>query len=298
MLNDKTVTGIILQGEEINVNEHDCLVVIGGDLNGQIFHINRQQIREGRSPDCEIPLDYKGISRIHFALLTNGIKVEIVDMDSSNGTFVNDKKIDTRIPLKSGDIIKIGHLAFKYISKNSPDLQIHKRLGEQAIKDGLTGCFNKKYLFESLDREIVNSFKGQESLSLVVIDIDFFKVLNDTHGHDAGDFVLKELALIIRDNHLRHRDIFARFCGEEFVIVMLNAGLSISTKWAEEVRRNIEAYDFFYGNRMLKITVYIGIAHFNARTIFEAKDLFISADKALYQSKETGRNKVSWYHEE
>ena len=298
MLNDKTITGIIHQEEEIGTYTYDCLVAIGGELNGHIFQISKPQMRAGRSPDCEILIDLHGISRLHFALLTDGARVEIVDMDSSNGTFVNDKKIDTRVSLRSGDLIKVGHVALKFLKKNAPELLAHQRLSEQAIKDGLTGCFNKKYLFEAIDREIVNSFKGQESLSLLVIDIDFFKVLNDSHGHDAGDFVLKEVARIISENNLRHRDILARYGGEEFVLVMLDAGLSISTKWAEEIRKNIEAYEFNYGVKLLKTTVSIGVAHFNPRTVFEAKDLFVRADKALYQSKETGRNKVSWYHEE
>lgn len=292
----------ILEAQIYSIESHetfkyDCLIIIGGELNGSVFELSQSKMSLGRSDENDIVIDIKGVSRTHLGIIIEGQRIQLIDLGSANGTYINDKKIDTRVTLRSGDLIKIGHVTLKFLTKDSIDMKAHQMLIEQATKDGLTGCFNKDYVFKALGREIANAKKGKESLSLIILDIDHFKVLNDSKGHDAGDFVLKEMARIIRNDYLNRRDIFARYGGEEFIVLMLNASAETAFSWANAIRKAIAKHDFSYDKENLRVTVSIGISEFSSDLAITANELFIQADKALYHSKQSGRNKVSCYRD-
>ena len=163
---------------------------------------------------------------------------------------------------------------------------------QMAVTDPLTGLHNRRYLESHLGGLIDAAADGHKALSLMILDIDHFKSVNDTHGHDAGDDVLKAFAERIR-TVIRGVDVFCRLGGEEVVIVMPDTGLDIAGRVAERVRQAVETTEFpiSKGARRIPVTVSIGLAE--RRNGRDADAMLKRADRALYRSKESGRNRVS-----
>ncbi|MCB9092301.1 MAG: GGDEF domain-containing protein [Halobacteriovoraceae bacterium] len=275
-----------------------CLLVVGGELNGTLFDLIPGKMSVGRSPSNTVSLEFQGISRHHFEIDTTPhgeeTRSKIIDLGSSNGTFVNNARIAESMVLKKNDIIKIGTIAFKYLPKGDPERLTYDKLHEDANTDGLTKCFNKTFFNNALDLEVKKSKVTGDPLSLIIFDLDYFKKLNDKYGHDAGDFVLKEMANIIRAHGIREGDIFARYGGEEFVVLLPRTNLKHSFEIAERLRRMIEGHSFIYETQKLPVTASIGVADYR-QGIHCGTDLFKRADQAVYASKEGGRNQVNFY---
>lgn len=170
-------------------------------------------------------------------------------------------------------------------------LKLREALRNRSVRDPLTSMFNRRYLDETLVRELSNSSRTEKPLGAIMIDIDHFKTYNDTHGHDAGDFVLVEIAELVRAK-LRSGDVPCRYGGEELMLIMPGAAKEITTERAELLRKAIESHEFVYkGKSLAGVTVSMGVAEFPSDGDTAAA-LFKAADAALYQAKESGRNKV------
>jgi len=171
--------------------------------------------------------------------------------------------------------------------------QLQVALREQAIRDSLTGCFNRRYLDETLERELSRARREGYPLALVILDLDHFKQINDTYGHQAGDAALKELANQLRSD-IRHEDVLCRYGGEEFVILMPRMPLAIAAERAERWRRAIGEIRVRFGSFELAFTTSAGVAAYpdHARM---PDDLMQAADQALYVAKNEGRNRVVVY---
>ena len=271
-----------------------ALLVVGGDLNGTLFDLNQPEISCGRNADNTIPLEFNGISRYHFKLVESGKDWTVQDSGSKNGTFLNNKKIEGEILLSKGDMIKLGSMALKFLPKGDPERLTYDKLSLEANTDGHTGCFNKTYYNNKSELEVKKSKVTGDPLSLIVFDLDHFKNLNDNFGHDAGDFVLKELAELIRNNGVRDLDTFARYGGEEFVILLPKTNLKQSFEIAERLRKLVEEHDFNYEGKILPVTASIGVSDYR-QGVVTGIDLFKRADQAVYKSKEGGRNQVNFY---
>ncbi len=170
-------------------------------------------------------------------------------------------------------------------------LKLREALRNQSVHDPLTELFNRRYMEETFARELSVCKRAQSGLEVMMIDIDHFKQYNDTYGHDVGDYVLKQVASYIKDS-FRSSDMPCRYGGEEFLVMTINATLSMIEKKAEALRAGIEGLDLSYqGKPIKKITISIGIAGYpaNGETVHT---LIKAADLALYEAKETGRNKV------
>ena len=167
-------------------------------------------------------------------------------------------------------------------------------LREQAVRDGLTNLFNRRYLDETLERELARAKREGYPLSLVMIDIDHFKKLNDTYGHQAGDKVLRELAALLWGD-VRAEDVPCRYGGEEFVVLLPRMPLDIALERAEEWRRTLQATRVPFGDFQLETTISCGVAAYpdHART---ADDLLRCCDEALYDAKHGGRNRSAIHH--
>jgi diguanylate cyclase (GGDEF)-like protein len=178
------------------------------------------------------------------------------------------------------------HLALAVASLN-----LRAKLRLQSIRDPLTDLFNRRYMEESLDRELRRSARKKLPLSVMMIDIDHFKSFNDSFGHEAGDELLKELARLFRAQ-LRAEDIACRYGGEEFAMILPEASLEIACERAEQLRLTASSSDFQYrGSKLGSVTISVGVTCYPGHgTTQEA--LLRSADQALYRAKEQGRNRV------
>jgi diguanylate cyclase (GGDEF)-like protein len=162
-----------------------------------------------------------------------------------------------------------------------------KQAERMAAMDPLTHAYNRRKFSELLDQEIKRVERNDKSFSMVMLDIDHFKKINDTHGHDAGDYVLKRMTNLIREN-IRDVDILSRYGGEEFVIILPERNLKVAIAVAERIRKVIESACF---DKVGQITISAGVSDFMQGDSRES--VFKKADKALYIAKNGGRNRVS-----
>jgi len=174
------------------------------------------------------------------------------------------------------------------------DLQTaNEKLRELATKDGLTGLFNHRHFQEAMDSEISRTIRYQKPLTLILLDIDHFKKVNDTYGHPAGDAVLKVISAIIQKT-VRESDLVARYGGEEFAAILPETDLQGGAILAERLRRAVEAVDIPVDGQTIKVTISLGVTTYNLSSDSSEKAALIAAaDKGLYHSKESGRNKLS-----
>ncbi len=272
-----------------------ALLAVGGELNGTIFDLTENEVTAGRNADNTIPLEFSGISRHHFKLTTTDLQNWFVeDAGSKNGTYVNNKKLEQKIELVKSDMIKIGSIALKYLPKGDPERLTYDKLSLEANTDRHTGCYNKTYFNGRIDLEVKKSKVTGEPLSLILFDLDHFKNLNDNFGHDAGDYVLKEMSSLIRSNGVRDLDIFARYGGEEFVILLPKTNLRQAFDIAERLRSLLEVHQFIYDGKRLPVTASIGVADYR-QGVITGTELFKRADQAVYKAKDAGRNQVQFY---
>jgi diguanylate cyclase (GGDEF)-like protein len=166
----------------------------------------------------------------------------------------------------------------------------HAQLRTAARTDTKTGLLNAGTWHRETVREIARAARGQQALSILLIDVDHFKAVNDTHSHLAGDDVLAELARLLEDQ-LRPYDILGRFGGEEFVATLPDTGGRVATAAAERLRRAVAEHPFSVGDDVVHITVSIGVAGDRGR-ITDPTELLAAADAALYEAKAAGRNRV------
>ena len=267
-----------------------CLTCLTGTLSGQLFKVQKGQLVIGRSPHAELRLDDDGISRNHARIRSETHRAWIEDMESRNGTFVNGERITASVELKDGDKVQVGRgTVLRFGFQDALDESFHENLLSSALRDGLTKLFNKRYLMDRLDSELKFALRHETSLSLLLLDIDHFKKVNDTHGHLAGDAVLANLAQVL-GRAVRNEDVVARFGGEEFAIILRAIGIDPAVQMAERLRRLVELTSA--GTGAYKATVSIGVAGLPSSVVKTPEQLVEAADRALYKAKAEGRNCV------
>lgn len=286
----KTVVTVIHQlPSKITQRKEACLVVIYGKDLGKKFNLEGPSYIIGRSSKCDIQIDQESVSRNHAKVINGGKSVILRDLGSTNGTYVNDELIDERV-LRDGDFIKIGRTIFKFLSGDNIEHAYHEEIYRLTTIDGLTQVYNKRYLMETLEREISRAHRYGRPLSIIMFDIDHFKHINDEYGHLAGDYVLKEMASTIKAR-IRREDIMGRYGGEEFVIVLPEIDHYNAVVFAEKIRRLVERHDFTFEGVRINVTISIGVA--TAWKGMESAEEFIKhADTHLYEAKNSGRNRV------
>lgn len=291
---DKTVVRAIptlAKPKDLSRDQAYFIVIAGGTVGMMHKLPTDGDAVIGRAFDAQVRLEDEGVSRHHAKVKPSidGIPV-IEDMGSTNGTFVNGSKIDKH-KLKDGDKVQIGSTCIlKFSFQDDIERSFQEELFNRGVRDGLTNIYNKKYFLERIETECAHSRRHKQPLTLVMFDIDHFKKINDTHGHPAGDYSLKQLAKLVVKN-LRTDDIFARYGGEEFVVLMRNIDEQGALILAERVRRSIEGHRFEYESTHIPITISLGIGQYTD-DIKGPKELIDIADKYLYKAKEGGRNRV------
>ncbi len=169
--------------------------------------------------------------------------------------------------------------------------QLHENVAQLAITDSLSGLYTHGYFQESLDREFRKSYKNSKPVSIMIMDIDFFKIVNDNFGHPQGDALLRQVGGIIKSVS-RDSDIICRYGGDEFTVTCLNTNRTEAILIAERIRQAVEEYDFVAGNKVVKVTISGGVASF-PEDCETKKDLVQIADETLYEAKKGGRNRIA-----
>ncbi len=267
-----------------------CLVMIHGASLGRRYNlVNEGTILVGRNDDCGIQMEEDEVSRRHCEVTCSGNRYVIRDLGSTNGTYVNDVLVGER-DIHDGDQVQIGGSIFKFISSANIEIAYHEEIYCLSTTDGLTQVHNKRFLLEYLDREISRCRRQSSILSLILLDIDHFKKVNDVFGHLAGDQVLKHLTTLVRAN-IRHEDVLARFGGEEFMIVLPQIDQAGALLCAEKIHQLVARHKFASEGANIPITISLGVVTSTTETETAAQ-LISAADKQLYRAKDKGRNCV------
>jgi diguanylate cyclase (GGDEF)-like protein len=269
---------------------HACLIQYSGDALGRRYYINGADVMVGRAKTAGINIADESVSRAHARFTTSDETVEVEDLGSSNGTWVNDRRIRSRTALHDGDLIRLGLVQLKFLGKDNVENIFHDKIYRMATVDAGTQLYNRKYLLEALDSEFKYSRAQSLPLAVIFYDLDHFKQINDLHGHVCGDFILRKCADVAK-NCVRRDDVLARYGGEEFVVVLPQTDRATATRLAERIRKAIEGHRFLHEGSTLRQTVSMGVAEMTP-AMHSCEALLEDADNKLYQAKDAGRNRI------
>jgi two-component system cell cycle response regulator len=245
----------------------------------------------GRDESVDLVISRGSVSRRHAMLMRDGFgNWAVQDMGSTNGTFVNEEQIERQM-LEDGDQIRFGDAIFKFLVGGNVETAYHEEIYRMTIVDGLTGVHNKRYFLDFIDRELASAHRHGHPLSMVMMDIDHFKAVNDDRGHLAGDHVLKEMCGRIQPR-IRREDLFARYGGEEFAAVLTVTPLIGALQFAESIRALLAQTPFTFAGEDFPVTVSLGVATVHNDASVESMELISRADANLYEAKHGGRNRV------
>ncbi len=267
-----------------------CLIVIYGHQIGRRVQVGTEPLTIGRSPNCEIPVDQESVSRRHCRIQFEDGEFLVRDLDSTNGTYVNDAPLEPQGRLRHGDQLMVGRTILKFIAGDDVEVQYHEEIYRLMTTDGLTQLNNRRYFDDMLDREVARAKRYKRTFSLMVFDLDHFKLVNDRFGHLGGDAVLRQLGAILL-GRLRVNDVLARIGGEEFALITPEVGLDGATELASKIHRLIGDTRFDFEGSAVKVTVSVGVAEWH-HDHEDAGDLLKAADDRMYAAKRAGRNQV------
>ncbi len=278
------------------------LVMMRGPDVGRAYSLAALPASIGRAPSNRIQIDETEVSRRHCVLCdvapdSGALAPEghlwLCDNGSTNGTWVGDVVVGRAgVLVQDGALIRLGRgVIFKVSLVHSIEDQLHDDLYDKAARDALTGAYTRGYTEGRLRRDIALAVKGGRELSILLIDIDFFKRVNDTLGHDAGDQVLCQVKNTL-ERGLRADDILGRWGGEEFLVILTDTSQSAATALAERLRASVGRTPVPYRNKGVDVTVSIGVSSTGELPGAELHELFIRADRRLYAAKANGRNRV------
>lgn len=274
-------------------NKRGVLIVTTGGQVGRVVPFGRNEcLTFGRSTDCRIQFNDSSVSRLHARAVSIGSEYMLADATSTNGTYVNNQRIAGAVSLKHGDQVRLGsNVCMRFSMVDAAEEQALLLASERNGRDPLTGLLNRSCLDDSLDFEITEARRKGLPLSVMMIDADRFKDINDAHGHLAGDEALTSLARIMRAA-IRNQDTLVRYGGEEFVLVMRATPLEDAHAVAERIRSTVEATPVVWQSLRFQLTVSIGVASLACcGPDADRLSLLFLADQRSYVAKET-RNAV------
>ena len=263
-----------------------CLVIISGNPIGKIFFLEKDNII-GRSEEVTVELDDSTVSRKHAQITEENHRWIIKDLNSSNGTYVNFQMIDQK-NLIGGETITIGSITLKFLVADEMEKNFFERIFNLTSHDSLTGAFSKAFFLEIASGELARALLYNRPLSFCMMDLDFFKKCNDTYGHLAGDFILKEWISLIQKNK-RANDILGRLGGEEFGLLFPEQNIIQATQLIERLMTKTKDHAFIYNGTPIHITFSAGFSYASP-DIKDLDHLIKLADEKLYEAKAAGRN--------
>jgi two-component system, cell cycle response regulator len=269
-------------------------IVLAGSNVGEMYKIAGDQLVLGRGRDCDIQIVDEGVSRLHARIRIDGEGIRVEDLGSRNGTFANGAKIASHV-LRDGDKVQIGRTTIlKFSYHDRLDESFQRQMYDSALRDSLTKAYNKRYFDERLESEFRFAVRHDVPLTVLLLDLDHFKPINDTHGHLAGDHALADFAAAMQKT-VRNEDVFARYGGEEFAVISRAIPLDNARKFAERLCRVTEALTITHEGTAIPLTVSIGVATWPDASVATALELLAAADRALYDAKARGRNCFAVY---
>jgi len=277
--------------EDVSSELQAIMTVLTGSSPGAVYELTAPTTVIGRSREAEIQITDAGLSRRHAQILRRPDGFYLEDLGSTNGTFYNGERLNESHKLEDGSRIQIGeNTVLRFALQDKLEQEAARQMYEMTVRDPLTRLHNRRYLDERIKSEFAYAIRHDSALTVLIVDVDHFKNVNDTMGHPAGDAVLRALGAGLQ-RMVRAEDILARFGGEEFVVVARSIDENGSTIFAERIRRNVESMVIPWGEVRLKITVSIGLAHMGGK-YSSPEGLLAAADGALYRAKRSGRNRV------
>lgn len=301
MNDDRTITrdvpdvSLLLQ---VGKSTLPCLILYSGPDAGRRFDLAPGRHLIGRSDEAAIRINMPCVSRRHAELYVSGDSVMVHDLGSANRTCVNQVPIEAPTALKQGDLVQVDNVVLRFHERKSLDALLHDRIYRLATTDPGTGAFNRRYMKDSLEREVLRAQRGHHPLAVICFDLDHFKHVNDSHGHAAGDQVLRECAQRVHQG-LRGADMLCRIGGEEFVVLLPDTDLTQAAVLAERLRVAVEADPFTLSVGLhasadalpYRQTISLGVAEL-AEGRHDGQAMLELADRRLYDAKRSGRNRV------
>lgn len=272
-----------------------CFIILGGLDVGSIVPIEGKQVLIGRDPKCHLVLKDDGISRHHVEVTcTNSDYIIIRDLGSTNGTFVDGKRI-METTLRDGEKVLLGRrTVLKFVMQDELEQSYQLQMYESSTRDGLTGAFNRKYFVQKIVADLSFARRHHIPFTLLLLDLDYFKKINDTYGHRTGDQVLVTTTEIVAAT-IRTEDLLARYGGEEFAVIAQGTNAEGGTTLAERIRERIAETEIPLADesgKFIKVTTSIGVTTVLPGVAAQPEAVVSAADKNLYRAKEAGRNRV------
>jgi diguanylate cyclase (GGDEF)-like protein len=272
-----------------------AVILYDGDEIGGLHSLTKDETVIGRTTGCDIVIPETRVAPRHAMIRRTAPgagEFEIVDLGSTSGTFLEGAPVDRAI-LQSGDKVGIGGRILSFAMLDKADLAYQSRIVQMIHVDELTGLLTKRSLFRALEMELTRAQRYHHPIAVLMMDLDYFKQVNDTHGHLAGSYCLSEVGRLIRES-TRETDVNGRYGGEEFVTFLPESDTAAGLIVAERIRTAMERHAFHYQDAGFQVRISIGIAGWPADGN-DVESLVRAADTALYRAKNTGRNRCVVY---
>jgi two-component system, cell cycle response regulator len=292
----KKLNTLVSEPSPLSQRAHAILTVLSGTETGRVVELEPgDPISLGRGDGCRIRFDDASVSGQHGKIVGVAGGFHYIDDGSTNGSAINGARLEPGKPvqLSDGDRLQLGSgTLLRFSVVDDAERLALTRMYEAAFRDALTGAYNRKHLDERLEAELAFALRHGTELSVLMIDVDHFKSVNDTHGHQAGDAVLK-MTVDVLVKQLRAEDFLARYGGEEFVVVTRGIPLSSAITLGERLRMALSLTSTTVGGVALRVTASIGVACLaDCGKTRDRASLLKIADQRLYRAKEAGRNRV------
>jgi diguanylate cyclase (GGDEF)-like protein len=255
-----------------------------------VWDLKQEEVRIGRGSECDIRINDEIMSRLHAAIQRDASGFVLVDLNSTNGTYVNDKQIQ-RHRLAAGDHVHLGHHIFRFLALDPVAIQLHKTTFSQSNTDPLTQAYNRQFMQETLHRELLRAKHRHRPLSVAFFDIDQFKTINDTHGRLAGDEILQEFCSRAQDV-LEEDAVFARSGGDEFCAILCENDFGEALGVVTRIRGDVASRQFKTREVDVQVTVSVGFVTMDGSAEFTVEGISHLAGGQLHKAKNCGRDCV------
>ncbi len=270
-------------------------IIAGNEADfGKHFVLERKRTAIGREKINDITLSDGKVSKAHCEISvirsSRGVEqISLLDLDSTNGTYVNGEAV-VQTTLKAGDKIQAGSTILQLSYSDEIEREYHAKLFDFAARDALTGMYNKRFIVNELENYCRIARRSNRVFSIIMLDIDDFKQINDRYGHLAGDEYLKRIAGLFQRT-LREQDIAGRIGGEEFLVILPETAIEGAFQLAVRIRKGVEDFVLSLQSQEIRTTLSAGVCQYE-RGLKEVKDLLDLADQAMYEAKKSEKNKV------